>query len=72
MAGPGLLPPERHPGERRSSASLDDLQDRQKTNLYRIVQEALTNCAKHSKARSISILLKSFGAICASRSVMTE
>jgi signal transduction histidine kinase len=41
-------------------APLDDLQDRQKTNLYRIVQEALTNCAKHSKARSISILLEEF------------
>lgn len=39
-------------------APLADLQDQHKTNLYRIVQEALTNCAKHSKARSISIVIE--------------
>jgi signal transduction histidine kinase len=39
-------------------ASLENLQDRQKTNLYRIIQEALTNCARHSKARSISVVIE--------------
>ena len=37
--------------------SLGDLPERDKTNLYRIVQEALTNCARHSKAKSISIVI---------------
>jgi signal transduction histidine kinase len=37
--------------------SLGDLHERDKTNLYRIVQEALTNCARHSKAKSISIVV---------------
>jgi signal transduction histidine kinase len=33
------------------------LSDRQRTYIYRIVQEALTNCAKHSSARQITIRL---------------
>lgn len=36
---------------------IDDLPDRHRTNLYRIVQEALTNCARHSRAHSVSIEL---------------
>ena len=40
------------------SAQLEDLPDQHKTNLYRIVQEALTNCARHSKAKSIAISIK--------------
>lgn len=43
------------------NAPLDDLQDRYRTNLYRIVQEALTNCAKHAKARSIAITIDRVG-----------
>ena len=39
------------------NAFLDELPDQHKTNLYRIIQEALTNCARHSKARSISITI---------------
>ncbi|HBY62545.1 MAG TPA: histidine kinase, partial [Solibacterales bacterium] len=35
--------------------TLDELPDRYRTNLYRIVQEALTNCARHAKARSATI-----------------
>src|SRR5688572_17141850 len=33
------------------------LTDRQRTYIYRIVQEALTNCAKHATARHVSIRL---------------
>jgi signal transduction histidine kinase len=39
-------------------AKLEELPDQHKTNFYRIVQEALTNCAKHSKAKSISVLIE--------------
>jgi len=39
--------------------SADLLPDAEKTSLYRIVQEALTNCARHSEARSILIQLAS-------------
>jgi signal transduction histidine kinase len=39
--------------------SADLLPDADKTSLYRIVQEALTNCARHSEARSILIQLAS-------------
>jgi signal transduction histidine kinase len=35
--------------------NLDHLPDRHRTTLYRIVQEALTNCARHSRARSVEI-----------------
>jgi signal transduction histidine kinase len=38
--------------------SLSDLPESDKTNLYRIVQEALTNCARHSKAKSIAIVIE--------------
>ncbi len=39
--------------------SADSLPDAGKTSLYRIVQEALTNCARHSEARSIQVTLGS-------------
>jgi signal transduction histidine kinase len=39
-------------------ARLEDLPDQHKTNFYRIVQEALTNCARHSKAKSISVVIE--------------
>jgi len=38
--------------------SLEDLSDRQATCLYRIVQEALTNCAKHAHAKHIEVRIK--------------
>ncbi|MCC6585356.1 MAG: hypothetical protein IT168_01445 [Bryobacterales bacterium] len=39
------------------TGDLGSLTDRQRTNLYRIVQEAFTNCARHSKAKSVSVIL---------------
>jgi len=39
------------------STNLKKLSERQITSLYRIVQEALTNCARHSKATSVEITL---------------
>ena len=39
--------------------SAEHLPDAHKTSLYRIVQEALTNCARHSEAHSIVIRLGS-------------
>jgi signal transduction histidine kinase len=35
--------------------TLDELPDSQRTCVYRIVQEALTNCARHAQAKSIRI-----------------
>jgi signal transduction histidine kinase len=37
---------------------LKHLSDRQRTYLYRIVQEGLTNCARHAKAKSIRVQLQ--------------
>ena len=39
--------------------SADRLPEADKTSLYRIVQEALTNCARHAEARSVQIRLAS-------------
>ncbi len=37
--------------------AFDRLGDRERTSVYRIVQEALTNCAKHARARRVAITL---------------
>jgi signal transduction histidine kinase len=34
---------------------LDSISDMQRISIYRIVQEALTNCVRHAKARSIRV-----------------
>ncbi len=34
---------------------VDELSDAQRTSIYRIVQEALTNCARHAKARNVLV-----------------
>ena len=40
------------------SGEIDTLPDRYRTCIYRVVQEALTNCARHAQARHIEILLR--------------
>jgi signal transduction histidine kinase len=37
------------------TASLDGLEDRYRTCIYRVVQEALTNCARHSGAAHVRV-----------------
>jgi signal transduction histidine kinase len=38
--------------------TLDHLNDAQQTCIYRVVQEALTNCARHAKAEAVSVALR--------------
>jgi signal transduction histidine kinase len=45
------------PIDARIDGNLDHLPDLHRTCLYRIVQEALTNCARHSAAKNIGITL---------------
>jgi signal transduction histidine kinase len=40
------------------AGDLQDLPDRHRTYLYRIVQEGLTNCARHAQAKNIRVTLK--------------
>jgi signal transduction histidine kinase len=42
------------------SGDLDGLPERHRTHIYRIVQESLTNCAKHSAARNVAISIKGY------------
>jgi signal transduction histidine kinase len=63
--GPALQQQAREFGKRagvRVSVSIDGdfdhLTDRQRTYVYRIVQEALTNSAKHSQAKQIGIAMR--------------
>jgi signal transduction histidine kinase len=37
------------------SGDFADLSDQQKTCIYRVVQEALTNCVRHAKARRVTV-----------------
>jgi signal transduction histidine kinase len=43
------------------SARLETLSDAERTAIYRIVQEALTNCARHAGARAVQISLQHEG-----------
>ena len=42
----------------KTDGNLDHLSDLHRTCIYRVVQEALTNCARHAKAKSIRITLR--------------
>jgi signal transduction histidine kinase len=41
----------------RMEGNLDNLDDAQRTCIYRVVQEALTNCARHAQAKHVDVLL---------------
>ena len=41
--------------------ALSHLPDRHRTCVYRLVQEALTNCARHAKAKTIRVSIRSLG-----------
>ena len=43
------------PANVQVSGVLDDLSDSQRTSIYRLVQEALTNCARHAKAKNVLV-----------------
>ena len=42
------------------SGTLDDLSDLQRTCIYRVVQEALTNCARHANAKEVLVSVHGF------------
>jgi signal transduction histidine kinase len=46
------------PAQVEVDGSLDDLSDAQRTCMYRVVQEALTNCARHAKANNVIVSVR--------------
>ena len=49
------------PANVQVSGVLDDLSDAQRTSIYRLVQEALTNCARHAKAKNVLVSVQAKG-----------
>jgi signal transduction histidine kinase len=49
------------PATVRVDGVLDDLSDDQRTCIYRVVQEALTNCARHANAKIVEVSLRAEG-----------
>jgi len=47
----------------RIDSALDGLPDQYRTCIYRVVQEALTNCARHSGAGRVDVTLRQDGAL---------
>jgi signal transduction histidine kinase len=45
------------PAEVEVDGDLENLSEAQRTSIYRVVQEALTNCARHAKAKHVNVLL---------------
>jgi signal transduction histidine kinase len=47
------------PAQVKVDGRLDDLSEAQITCMYRVVQEALTNCARHAKAKKVGVAVRS-------------
>jgi len=45
------------PAEVQVDGDLENLSEAQRTSIYRVVQEALTNCARHANAKHVNVLL---------------
>jgi signal transduction histidine kinase len=46
------------PVELQITGSLDALTDQHRTCIYRVVQEALTNCVRHARATAIGVIVR--------------
>jgi signal transduction histidine kinase len=51
------------PVDLRIESALDGLPDQYRTCIYRVVQEAMTNCARHSGAGRVDVTLRQEGAL---------
>jgi signal transduction histidine kinase len=46
------------PASVQVTGAVDELSDAQRTSIYRIVQEAFTNCARHAKAKNVLVTVR--------------